>query len=83
MGKEKAPNKGAKWVKKKYFSRVGLKNWCFFSKAKENSLIFLDSAAKTRIERHVKIKAEATPYDPKFKEYFYERSIRLKRKNII
>lgn len=81
--KRRHPNKGAKWVKNKYFTRQGQRNWCFFSKikGKKNDIILLNSAAKTRIKRHVKIRAEATPYDPKFKEYFYERSLRLKKKN--
>lgn len=76
-------NKSAKWVKNKYFTRDGLRNWCFFSKIKRRErkgLILLDSASKTRIKRHVKIKADATPYNLTFKEYFYERSIKLKKK---
>lgn len=79
--KRRHPRKGSKWVKDKYFARIGLRNWCFCSKTKgkNGKANVLISAAKTQIKRHVKIRAEATPYDPKFKEYFYERSIRLRR----
>jgi len=48
---------------------------------KKNDIILLNSAAKTRLKRHVKIRAKATPYNPKFKDYFYERSLKLKKKN--
>ncbi|RZI47723.1 hypothetical protein EDM53_00455, partial [Rickettsiales endosymbiont of Peranema trichophorum] len=30
-------------------------------------------ASETKIRRHVKIRAEANPYDPKFREYFKQR----------
>ena len=75
--KRRHPNKSAKWVKKKYFTRQGLKTWIFHVKTNDGkSKIFLERAARTSIIRHVKIKAEATPYDPKFKGYFKERSIK-------
>lgn len=81
--KRRHPNKGLKWVKNKYFTRVGQRDWWFYAKVKgkKNDLILLNLAAKTHIKRHVKIKAKATPYDPKYKEYFCERSLRLKKKN--
>ncbi|MCB1075960.1 MAG: group II intron reverse transcriptase/maturase [Simkania sp.] len=82
--KRRHPNKSITWIKRKYFPRVGLKSWCFCTKGKgaEEPNIFLKSAAKTRIVRHVKIKAEATPYDSAFKDYFARRSIKLKKHEI-
>jgi RNA-directed DNA polymerase len=75
--KRRHPNKSPKWIKEKYFTRIGSRGWCFFSnktngKAKDEKLI-LKLASDTRIKRHVKIRADATPYDPEFKEYFIER----------
>jgi hypothetical protein len=34
----------------------------------------------TKIERHVKVRAEASPYDPDFKEYFIKREREKMRK---
>lgn len=72
------PTKSTTWVKSKYFPKVGLKSWCFSSKSAkgERPSFLLKSASDTRIVRHVKIKADATPYDPVFKEYFLQRTIK-------
>ncbi len=42
---------------------------------KEGNSAFLDlfKASKVAIKRHIKIKGEATPYDPTYKEYFLKR----------
>jgi RNA-directed DNA polymerase len=81
--KRRHPKKPGKWIKGKYFAKVGLRNWCFHAKAgKEKKLILLKKASDTRIFRHVKTKAAATPYDPVYKEYFLQRNIKqqMKRK---
>ena len=74
--KRKHPGKSTQWVKDKYFPQVGSKSWCFCVKTEKGnkSHLFLKSASDTHIVRHVKIKAEATPYDPAFKEYFIQRA---------
>lgn len=78
--KRRHPTKSIGWIKSKYFTQVGLRNWCFYSKvAKGKKPLLLKSASDTRIVRHVKIRAVATPYDPAFKEYFLQRTIRHKR----
>ena len=78
--RRKHPNKSTKWVKNKYFTRSRLRDWLFFTRvAKEN--LFLKVAATTRIIRHVKVKAAATPYDPAFKEYFLHRAIKRQQMN--
>lgn len=76
------PNKPAKWVKGKYFIRSGRRDWRFFGKekGKKNDNILLNVAGSTHIKRYVKVKAEATPYKPEFKEYFYKRSLAQKKK---
>jgi RNA-directed DNA polymerase len=67
-------NKGKIWITKKYFRSKGLDNWQFFAKVKgeNNKPEFLDlvSASSTKIKRHIKIRGEANPYNPKYKEYF-------------
>ena len=68
------PRKGATWCKRKYFRRRGLRNWTFFAKTTKGKTppkyIEIFRASSIPIERHVKIRAEATPFDPRFKEYF-------------
>lgn len=70
--KRKHPNKNSSWIRNKYFTRMGLRNWCFFSR-KDNKTSVLALASNTSIKRHVKIKADATPYDPEYQEYFLKR----------
>lgn len=69
--------KGAPWLKKKYFRSQGLEDWIFFAKTpkEDNETSYLDlfKASSVAIKRHTKIKAEATPFDPRFTEYFEER----------
>lgn len=38
-----------------------------------NIPLYLYRASETSIKRHIKIKSEAHPYDPKFKDYFKHR----------
>lgn len=79
------PNKGATWVKKKYFRTQGLRQWIFSAKTqhKQGQLIYIDlhSPAYVAIRRHVKIKAEANPFNPAFTDYFHRRKRFLKQSN--
>lgn len=71
------PQKNSSWRIKKYFRNNKLRRWIFFAKFKDingnEQTIELTQAAYIKIERHIKIKADATPYDPTFKEYFAKR----------
>lgn len=71
------PGKSASWIKRKYFRSQGLRNWIFFAKTTKddglNKYVDLVKASSVAIRRHIKIKAEATPYDPRFMEYFKKR----------
>lgn len=75
--KRRHPEKRADWMYKKYFRVQGSRQWVFSAvlKDKEGQKTFLDllRAAQTPIRRHVKIRGEATPYDPQYKEYFVQR----------
>jgi RNA-directed DNA polymerase len=71
------PNKGAKWIKEKYFKTKGARNWVFSAtEERENGKqgeIVLFREADTPIQRHIKIKADANPHDPKWARYFESR----------
>ena len=77
------PGKNVSWIQKKYFRSQGLRNWIFFAKTKEDnntsSYVDLFAASSVAIKRHIKIKAEATPYDPRFTEYFKKRECKSTR----
>lgn len=71
------PNKGAKWIKEKYFKTRGARNWVFAATEQredgKQTEITLLNIADTPIQRHVKIKADANPHDPKWARYFESR----------
>lgn len=75
--KRRHPNKGTRWVVNKYYRSEGLRNWIFFAKVKEPGkdaeFVDLFEASRVKIERHVKIKALATPFDPNYLDYFANR----------
>jgi RNA-directed DNA polymerase len=70
--KRRHPHKGKRWIRRKYFKRVGSRAWVFFGdhNGKEWRLFF---ASRLPIKRHIKIKAQANPYDPAWELYFEER----------
>ena len=66
------------YIRNKYFTRIGLRNWCFFSKDKnsdDEERLVLILASDTNIIRHIKVKADANPFDPEFNEYYRKRNI--------
>ena len=75
--KRRHPRKSVNWRKRKYFRRRKLRNWVFFARTTEKNgaikHVDLFEASSVPIKRHVKIRAEATPFDPQFREYFEER----------
>jgi hypothetical protein len=60
------------WIKKKYFKTVGGNHWVFFGENNEKELILL-RASRFPIQRHVKVKAKANPFDPAWELYFEKR----------
>lgn len=76
--------KGKKWIVRKYFTTVKGDHWRFYGlikDKKENSKpLYLRKAQDTRIRRHIKIKSEATPFNPLYKDYFKQREERQKRR---
>ena len=75
--KRRHPKKPPTWIRKRYFTQSGLANWCFYSMIKQKgqqNLILLNSASQTRIRRYVKVRANASPYDPEYKDYFIKRN---------
>jgi RNA-directed DNA polymerase len=71
--KRRHSSKGRRWIKSRYWTRSGSRNWVFCSAdVIEGRTIrtTLARAVVTKIRRHVKIKSIANPYDPTWKNYF-------------
>ncbi|MGK7899612.1 MAG: group II intron reverse transcriptase/maturase [Xenococcus sp. (in: cyanobacteria)] len=55
--------KGKKWIKHKYFHKIGDKDWVFSKRINDNDFIRLHSHTDTKISRHVKVRGNSSPYD--------------------
>ena len=71
------PNKSNRWKRKRYFRTQHRRHWVFYAVThdKQGKATQLDllQAVHVPIIRHVKIRADATPYDPAFWDYFARR----------
>jgi RNA-directed DNA polymerase len=73
--KRRHPNKGAKWIKRKYFPCQGSRQWVFMSSAENGKQgKRLVKATDRAIQRYVKVRNEANPFDPAWQEYFVQRA---------
>ncbi|MCP4267108.1 MAG: group II intron reverse transcriptase/maturase [Candidatus Brocadiaceae bacterium] len=69
-----AHKKDAMWVKQRYFMRHKGQDWTFFARDKDGKLETVFKASDVKIRRHVKIKAQANPYDKEMEMYFEARN---------
>jgi RNA-directed DNA polymerase len=72
--------KGHRWIKNKYFERVGNRDWWFFGESLEQEDRFvhlrLFHASSVRIVRHVQVKSDVNPYDRRWATYLVQRTRR-------
>lgn len=72
------PKKTRSWIVRKYYHHIGTRHWCFSSKREKcgkegpayDVIRFLTD---TKIERYIKIRKQANPYDPAWNAYFDKR----------
>lgn len=83
--KRRHPDKNATWWRKNYFRSQGNRNWIFTAKDPDDPKRWIDllRMGYIPISRHVKIIAEATPYDEKWNDYFVKREEQMRQRNII
>ena len=69
------PNKSYRWLRRKYLALGGTFGFAtrIRTSTGESRVLRLYSIAKTVIERHIKVRGEANPYDPNYTEYFEQR----------
>jgi RNA-directed DNA polymerase len=80
--KRRHPHKGKRWLKQKYW-HSGPTAWTFsiVEKTPEGKRrVELIHATSIRIERHIKIRGAANPFDPKDAEYFEKRRAEQQRR---
>jgi RNA-directed DNA polymerase len=79
--KRRHPDKGAHWIKAKYFKTKGKQHWVFSATDKKQALE-LPLFDATKIIRHTKIKNLSNPYDKEWEGYFKERTKRRITKHL-
>jgi RNA-directed DNA polymerase len=79
------PRKRSRWLVRKYFCTRHGHSWVFWTKTRqltrqqslfpelEGQVFTLMKARSVTIRRHVKIRADANPFDPQYDEYFRSR----------
>jgi len=69
------PNKPYGWLRRKYLTLGGTFGFAtrISTGTGANQVLRLYSIAKTVIERHIKVRGEANPYDPVYTQYFERR----------
>ena len=78
--KRRHPEKSVVWIAKRYWHRLGRTRRTFAADSGERTpdgkprLFQLVDSTETRIRRHVKVKSEANPFDPRWREYFEDRA---------
>jgi RNA-directed DNA polymerase len=73
--KRRHPNKGGRWIARRYWT-TATPRWAFAARGQKRELVKLVDISDISIRRHVKIRAGANPYDPKWEMYFEERAQR-------
>lgn len=72
------PNKGKRWVRRKYFG-ADARSWKFQAQSRSvdgEQTIYLFDMSSVPIERHVKVRSAASPDDSTLASYWQERSMR-------
>lgn len=77
-------NRHKRWVKEKYFKTVGERNWVFSAPKpnREDGYYRLLSAARVKIDKHVKIRALANCYLPEDEQYFERLKMQRLKKSL-
>lgn len=71
------PTKGRRWIKRRYFHAEGSRDWQF-----KTDTCQLELLRKQVTDRHVKVRSEANPYDPRYETYFDERLARRMKESL-
>lgn len=71
--RKKHGKKSNKWITEKYFKATSNNQRNFYGITRQGKEVRLQKFKEVTIERHVKVRKEANPYDPAFADYFKKR----------
>ena len=78
-------DKRNRWLRKKYYRYADGRHWTFHAIRKDSNgkkqYRDLINAGRINIVRHVKVRADANPFDPDWTDYFINRKKRIKSKS--
>jgi RNA-directed DNA polymerase len=78
------PNKAYSWVKAKYFTKHNGRDWRFYATITtdggERVREYLTDISEIPIQRHIKVRGDASPDNPQLKDYWMERADRKRRR---
>ena len=80
--KRRHPQKNCGWLKARYWRTIRGNQWTFCcettrgTSSEKPKWLILTKATETKIVRHCKVKSEAHPYDPAWRDYFAKRKQR-------
>ncbi|OEF85279.1 group II intron reverse transcriptase/maturase [Vibrio splendidus] len=77
-------NRRKRWIKEKYFKTVGDRNWVFSAPKVngEDGHYRLLSAARVKVDKHVKVRALANSYLPEDEQYFERLKMQRLKKSL-
>ena len=82
--KRRHPDKSAGWKRRKYLSAAkGLFSVRLTKEQGPSQVLALYKASSTKIQRHIKIRGAANPYDPDYTRYFELRRLKTQRRRSI
>jgi RNA-directed DNA polymerase len=80
--KRRHPDKPGRWRMDRYFRQKGGRRWTFtdrnYSPPNSRGALDLLRASDLKIIRHVKVRAKATVFNPRYSAYFHQRRMRRK-----
>ncbi len=71
--KRRHPNKSMDWIQKKYFTTREEDHWVFYGRDEKGQETEAIKISKLPIQRHVKVRGNANPYDTEMEVYFEKR----------
>ncbi len=71
--KRRHPKKSMDWIHNKYFTTRGGDHWVFYGRDEKGQEKAAVKISKIPIQRHVKVRGNANPYDPEMEVYFEAR----------
>jgi RNA-directed DNA polymerase len=82
--KRRHPTKRSGWVRQRYFRTGPSQEWTFSAPSRNRAGVWghldLFRASSVPIRRHVKVRAEATEFDPAYEGYFRDRWVRRQQR---